>query len=634
MAEIHSILKEYWGFTTFRPLQEDIIHSVLNGKDCLALLPTGGGKSLCFQIPALAKPGLCLVISPLIALMKDQVENLRKKNITAFSIHSALTRKEVVSTLQLAGHSNCKFLYVSPERLATNLFKEYLHSLGINLIAVDEAHCISQWGYDFRPSYLKIALLREELDVPILALTASATREVQQDICEKLLFKKDHTLFRQSFSRPNLSYSAFNVTPATNKVIDILSKVNGTGIVYCKSRKRTRELSELLNMNNISADYYHAGLPSEQRSKKQEDWLKDKTRVIVCTNAFGMGIDKPAVRVVIHADTPECLENYYQEAGRAGRDGKRSYAVLLYNDKEMKDLKALSALHFPSLTKIRSIYQALMNHLQIASGTGEGNSYELDLNAFIKHFALVTREVVPALKTLEQEQLLYFNEQLFVPAKLQVLADKNSLNEFEKYHPLQEQLIKSLLRNYEGIMDQPVTIFENTIAGSLRKPAEEISKQLQELHAHGIVQYTPQKEKPQVFLLKNRVRAEDLQINMVQYKKRKELYECRVNAMNDFVYTQTACRSKLIGNYFGDEKIEACGICDICLNKKRTALTQSEFKNIHLTLLALIQPTPLALKDIMLRMKPVSKEKIMEVIHFLQSENKISVDGNGLIVPR
>nr|MBA4167054.1 RecQ family ATP-dependent DNA helicase [Chitinophagaceae bacterium] len=603
---------------------------VLQREDCLALLPTGGGKSLCFQVPAMAKPGLCLVISPLIALMKDQVENLRRKNITAFAIHSGLTKKEVVSTLTLAGRSNCKFLYVSPERLETNLFREYLHSLGVNLIAVDEAHCISQWGYDFRPSYLKIAALREELpNVPILALTASATEEVQKDICEKLRFR-NNKIFRQSFSRPNLSYSAFDVPSRINKVLDILLKVNGTGIVYCRSRKRTKEISDQLNMNNISASYYHAGLTADQRSDRQEAWLKNKTRIIVCTNAFGMGIDKPEVRVVIHADTPDCLENYYQEAGRAGRDGKKSYAVLLYNNKETEELKASPELRFPTLDKIRKIYQALMNHLQIASGTGEGNYYELDINHFIKQFDLSAASVLPALKILEQEELLYFNEQVFVQSKIHITADKEQLSEFEKYNPSHEPLLKSLLRNYEGIMDQPVNIYEKAIAGILRVVPEILSGQLRELQVHGIIEYVPQKEKPQVYLLQNRVKASDLQINIVNYKKRKNQYELRVAAMVNFVEA-VLCRSVLIGNYFGDKNITDCGICDVCLDKKRKPLSPDEFDHIHAMLITVLGPAPLAVKEIMLHAGNVSKEKLLQVIRFLQAENKITVKEDGAI---
>ena len=417
MAEFQKILKQYWGFDKFRPLQEDIITAVLDGTDVLALMPTGGGKSLCYQVPAMAKEGMCLVISPLIALMKDQVENLRRKSITAFAIYSGMSRKEVINTFKVASESNCKFLYVSPERLETNLFKEYLPGLNISLIAVDEAHCISQWGYDFRPPYLRIAALRQELPgIPILALTASATPDVQKDICDKLEFR-NHQVFRQSFERANLSYSNFKVDSKINKIIEILRKVAGTSIVYCKSRKRTKEISELLQMQNISSDFYHAGLMQEERSKKQEAWINNKTRVIVCTNAFGMGIDKPNVRTVIHADVPDCLENYYQEAGRAGRDGKISYAVLLYDERDLQELEEMASLRFPSQEDIRNTYQAVANYLQIQTGTGVGQYYDFDISDFLRKFKLTGHTTLYSLKALEQDGWLAFNEQVLFTVK-------------------------------------------------------------------------------------------------------------------------------------------------------------------------------------------------------------------------
>src|SRR5579862_1684210 len=404
------ILKQYFKHDFFRPLQEDIIDAVLQKKDVLAILPTGGGKSICFQVPALMNEGMCLVISPLIALMKDQVENLRRKGITAFAIYSGMSRKEVTNTLKVAGQSNCKFLYVSPERLETNLFKEFLPSLEINLIAVDEAHCISQWGYDFRPQYLRIGALREELHhVPVLALTATATMEVQNDICERLVIAQKN-IFRQSFERANLSYSVFNVDVKFNKIKEILEKVSGAGIVYCKSRMRTKEMADWLNARHINSDYYHAGLTRDERNKKQEAWIKNETRVMVCTNAFGMGIDKPDVRTVIHADVPDCLENYYQEAGRAGRDQKKAYAVLLYSEKELVSLKLMPGVHFPTLQHIQLVYQAVMNYLQIASGRGEGNYYDFDKADFIKKFKLDSLLVNHSLQALEQEELLSYNE--------------------------------------------------------------------------------------------------------------------------------------------------------------------------------------------------------------------------------
>ena len=632
MQPIHSILKEYWGYVEFRPLQEEIINTVLNRKDCLALLPTGGGKSICFQVPAIAMGGLCLVITPLIALMKDQVENLRRKGITSFFIHSGLSRKEVLNTLETAGNSNCKFLYVSPERLETRIFKEYLLSLGVKLIAVDEAHCISQWGYDFRPSYLRIATLREDLPgVPVLALTASATPAVQKDICEKLQFKKE-TVFRQSFERPNLSYSVFNVSARINKVEDVLSKVAGTGIVYCRSRKKTKEISDLLNMKGIAADFYHAGLTQDERNDKQEAWLNDKTRVIVCTNAFGMGIDKPGVRVVVHVDVPDCLENYYQEAGRAGRDGKRSYAVLLANEKDLKALENSSDKKFPGQEEIRKTYKALMNHLQIPSGTGEGNYYDLDAVRFIKDFRLETGTVLSALKTLEQEELLYFNDNVFIQSKIQVIAGRERLLEFEREHPELDPLLKTILRSYEGILDQPVNINEKNIASTLRASVDKIINELNELNKYRIVDYNPKKEKPQVYLFQNRVRAEDLKIDMLRYNKRKKQYEDRIKAMRDYINSSTLCRSVLIGSYFGDERIKPCGICDICISKKKRDISASEFDQLSSAIISELKIAPVSMNELILKLNTVSKDKIKEAVRFLQLEEKLIFNDSGYMV--
>ena len=629
--EIHQILKQYFKHESFRPLQEDIINAVLQKKDVLALLPTGGGKSVCFQVPALAMNGLCLVISPLIALMKDQVEQLRKKNITAFAIYSGMSRKEVINTLRTAGESNCKFLYVSPERLETNLFKEYLPSFHINLIAVDEAHCISQWGYDFRPPYLRIALLREELKgVPVLALTASATRDVQSDICGKLQFKQP-VIFRQSFERPNLSYSVFNVDVKINKAKEILQNVPGSSIVYCKSRRHTKEISDLLNMHGIQADYYHAGLTSDDRNKKQEAWIKNETRVIVCTNAFGMGIDKPDVRTVIHADVTDCLENYYQEAGRAGRDRKKAYAVLLYSDKELAELQLLPDVHFPSLEDIRIVYQSVMNYLQVPSSYGEGNYYDFDITDFIKKFKHDSQLVVYALKALEQEELLSFNEQVFLPAKIFFTANKELLYDFEKNNPKLEPLIKALLRTYSGIFDQLVPVHEKTIAFLLHKDLDEVINDLKRLHNFGIIQYIPQKDSPQLYFMQNRIKAEDLRIDMVNYKKRKEQYRKRIETLLEYVKKDVHCRSQFIANYFGDKAAKPCGVCDNCLRQKNITLGKEEFENIHQRIIQTLQSHTLDAKELLATLSGINKEKAWKVINHLQAEDKLVVDKNGMV---
>ena len=628
---IQSILKQYWGYESFRPLQEEIIEAILKDQDVLALLPTGGGKSICFQVPAMAKSGLCLVISPLIALMKDQVENLRKKNITAFAIYSGMSRKEVINTLHVAGESNCKFLYVSPERLETKLFLEYLPSLDFNLIAVDEAHCISQWGYDFRPPYLRIAELRKELpDVPVLALTASATPDVQKDICEKLQFEKP-AVFRQSFERTNLSYSVFKVDSKINKIVDILQKVPGSSIVYCKSRRRTKDISDLLNMHGIGAGFYHAGLTSEERSRKQEAWINNEIRTMVCTNAFGMGIDKPDVRIVIHADVPDCLENYYQEAGRAGRDGKKAYAVLLHDMKEIQELQSLPEIRFPAITDIRSVYQSLMNYLQVPSGSGEGNYYDFHLIDFIKKFNHDTQLARYSLKALEQEELLSFNEQVFLPSRLQFTTNKESLYAFERDHPELEPIIKTLLRTYEGIFDQPVFVYEKSIAYILHESVEFVVRALKRLHDFLIIEYMPQKDSPQIFFIQNRFRTEDLSINEINHKKRKQQLSDRIRAFIKYIDEKKNCRSKMIGNYFGDLSIGECGICDTCLDHHNHDVSAEEFEKIHQQILHLIRPKPLASSDLLKNLTGIKKEKAWKVVHFLQAENKIEVDKDGVI---
>ncbi|MBI3718317.1 MAG: RecQ family ATP-dependent DNA helicase [Sphingobacteriales bacterium] len=638
-----NILKQYWGYNSFRPMQKEIIQSVLDGNDTLALLPTGGGKSVCFQVPALAMDGLCLVISPLIALMKDQVENLRKKSITAFAVYSGMSRKEVINTLKIAGNSNCKFLYVSPERLETNLFKEYLPSLHINLIAVDEAHCISQWGYDFRPPYLRIALLREELpNVPVLALTASATKEVQEDICEKLTppypptgeARRGWRRFQKSFERPNLSYSVFHVPSRINKVVEVLQNVPGTGIVYCKSRKRTQEVAEALRSYSINTDYYHAGLSNDVRSEKQQAWISNKTRVMVCTNAFGMGIDKPDVRSVIHYDVPDCLENYYQEAGRAGRDEQKAYAVLLYEDNDLKELEEQVAIRFPGIEDIRTVYQSLANYLQVATNSGEEVFFDFDLNDFLKKFKLNIHTVVYSLKALEQEAFVSFSEQIFLPARVQFVCNKDYLREVESSHPELTITIKGLLRSYEGIFDVAAIVSEKQLAHFTNQTDDLVIKELGQLHQLGVIHYQPQKDKPQLQFLQPRIKAEDLTINQQQYQKRKEVYAARVKAIVNYVKETSLCRSKMIAEYFTDSNSKNCGICDNCLHQKRINLSAEEIETISGKIFSSLKNSETEVKDLLMQLKGIHKEKVWKVLNHLVAEEKISIDKIGKISSR
>ena len=630
MSSIHSIVKEYWGYDTFRPLQAEIITAVLEGKDVLALLPTGGGKSICFQVPTLAKDGICLVISPLIALIKDQVENLKNKGINALAIYSGMPFLEIKKTLQNAAYGNYKFLYVSPERLETALFLDYLPALNINLIAVDEAHCISQWGYDFRPAYLNIAKIREQIPtVPVLALTASATKNVQEDICEKLLFTNAAQSFQQSFARPNLSYSVFNVASKQTKLLTILKNVSGSGIVYCKSRKHTKEIADLLKLHALNADFYHAGLSNDERNTKQENWIKNKTRIICCTNAFGMGIDKPDVRVVVHYDVPDCLENYYQEAGRCGRDGKRAYAVLLYNDKEITTLLQQPTIKFPDEDTVKNVYIHLMNHLQVPSGIGEGQSFDIDLSTFSASFKIDILTATYCIKILEQENVLSCPETFFKPSTLVFATDKNSLEDFEKTNPVFEPLIKGLLRSYEGIFDFPSTIYETQLAKFIKMDVSTVKKQLVHLHQNRLIVYTPQKDKPQIYLVQNRMYNDSFKLNLVDYFIRKTNYENRVAAILNYIENTIDCRSKLIGRYFNDTLITNCQICDNCINTNADELSPEDVEKITRELLSLAKTTSVTIKNIRMLLPIYKKNQLWKVLRFLQKEEQLTISNQG-----
>lgn len=628
MQEIHSTLKDYWGYDTFRPQQEEIIRSVLQGRDTLALLPTGGGKSICYQVPALVQEGICIVVSPLIALMKDQVENLKKKGIGALMIYSGMSRRDITRTLENARQEYFKFLYVSPERLETSLFKEYLPAFNVNLIAVDEAHCISQWGYDFRPSYLRIAELRTELPgVPVLAVTASATKQVQADICEKLLFTQKN-IFRQSFERKNLSYSAFLVDSKINKLLAIIRKIKGSGIVYCRTRKRTAEIANLLQLQQVSSTFYHAGLSQEERIRRQQDWVDNKVDVIVCTNAFGMGIDKPDVRYVVHVDVPDSLESYYQEAGRCGRDGQKAYAVLLYSKFDVEELSLLHLVRYPSMDIIRQVYEALVNFLQVLVNSGEDTAYTFRFEQFIRNFNLDPILAINALKALEQDGWIEYNEKNYVPPTIVFTASKSSLYEFFRNHPGYESLCTTLLRTYDGIFDFPAFISENMLARLENKHEDEIKTELKRIASFGIIQYSPKDEDPKLFFRKNRVAVQDLNINIVSYNSRKEAFLKRVDQM--IRYTETLnCRSSFIDQYFNESAAEKCGICDNCLHEKRKELTGTEFNNILSSLRVQLSSKGMTLPQLIDSLTPYTKEKIIEAISFLETENEIVRDSLG-----
>ena len=539
-----------------------------------------------------------------------------------------MQKADVIRTLKNAGDDYFKFLYLSPERLESYLFKEYLPSLNVNLIAVDEAHCISQWGYDFRPSYLRIAELRKELpEVPVLALTASATPDVQEDICTQLQFDST-TIFRSPFERKNLSYHVLKADSKFHRLAEIIKKIPGSGIVYCKSRKRTQEVAQILQMQGIAASYYHAGLDTDQRSLRQQEWITNKNRIIVCTNAFGMGIDKPDVRMVAHVDVPDCLENYYQEAGRAGRDGKKAYAILLYNEKELDELSNLHLTRFPDIKQIRQVYHALVNFLQIPVHSGIHVNYLFRFDQFVKNYKLEAPTTLYALKALEQDGWLDFNEKNFMPSTVVFTTSKNGLYEFQHAHPAYEQLLTTLLRTYEGIFDFPAFISETLLSRLLRTDEAEIKRLLKTISSFAIIHYVPQNDAPGIIFRKNRVATSDLLLNTTQYNKRKKIFIQRTDCIISYIKTPE-CRSRFINHYFGDRKFGNCGICDQCTAKKTSDLTSDEFELINKAITQILSTGQRSVPEVLKELTDIKSEKAWQVIEVLQSENKIKATLDG-----
>lgn len=626
MAHPTDILQKYWGYAQFRPLQEDIIQSVLKGQDTLALMPTGGGKSICFQVPALMKEGICLVVTPLIALMKDQVANLRSRNIPAAAIYAGMYYQDVEKLLEEARRGSYKFLYVSPERLQSKRFLEYCDGMPVSLLAIDEAHCISQWGYDFRPAYLEIAEIRTQFPgVPILALTASATPKVQVDICEKLRMQKP-AVFTKSFVRSNLSYSIIEEADKQPKILHILNRVPGSAIVYCRNRKGTRELADMLEQNGISASYYHAGLTGEERTARQELWLQGRIRVMVCTNAFGMGIDKPDVRVVIHADAPESLEAYYQEAGRGGRDEQKAYGVLLYHPSELDRMLEMLPLQFPGQEQVRVIYQALVNYLQVPIGSAEGVYYDFDINDFVQKFELNITLAYSALRILEHEGVLQLSESVFMPSMVEFVVNRQTLFTFDDTQPAFSALIQTLLRTYEGVFDNPVPVYERQLMRIMRVKELQVVQGLQQLQQRGIIRYKQRKSVPQLCFVQERISSQLLRIDADKVKERMKAYQDRLNAMLDYVKNNDRCRTQVIVQYFGEKDAKPCGICDVCIAQKKRPV---DFKAVSAEILSKLTLVPLEWKALQEQLVDVDEKDLQEVLQYLIHEEVIIRDERG-----
>jgi ATP-dependent DNA helicase RecQ len=631
MAQIHEILEKYWGYSSFRPLQEDIINSVLAGNDTLALLPTGGGKSICFQVPAMAKEGICIVVSPLIALMKDQVENLVNKGIKAIAITSAMHKREIDIALDNCVHGKIKFLYLSPERLETEIVKVRLQKMNVNLIAVDESHCISQWGYDFRPSYLKIELLKDILPkVPFLALTATATPEVVKDIQEKLRFKKPNAL-QKSFERTNVAYIVLNEEDKLARLVKIANKVKGTGIVYVRNRKKTQDIANYLKSNSISADFYHAGLDSKIRDLKQTNWITDKTRVIVCTNAFGMGIDKPDVRFVVHIDLPESPEAYFQEAGRAGRDEKKAFAILLYNNSDKLELQRNVEISFPEMDEIRQTYQALANHYQIPSGSGEDTTHNFDISAFCDNYKLQPITVFNSLKFIEREGYINLSDAFFLPSRIKLEVNRDDLYKFQISNPAFDTFIKLLLRSYAGLFDNFEKINEFDLAKKLNVKQDDVIKRLNLLHQHKIITYAAHTELPQLTYIRPRVDTKDLFLSKENFSSLKKRAVERMEAVLNYAESTHKCRSQLLLAYFGETNTETCGQCDVCLEEKRKVLHTDEFENISGQIRQLLSLHPMELKMLVNSITDVHEDKIIHTIQWMVDNEQLKYDTNNML---
>lgn len=631
MDRFEKILLQFWGYPKFRPLQKEIIAETYEGRDVLGLLPTGGGKSIIFQVASLSKPGVCLVITPLIALMKDQVENLKRQNIKATAIYSGMSFDEIKIAFENCILGQYKFLYISPERLGTPMFHSYLEQMKVSLLAVDEAHCISQWGYDFRPSYLKIADIREKLpNVPILAVTATATPDVVDDIQEKLRFKEKN-VFQKSFERDNLIYIVRHLEDKFGYLSKTIKQVKGTGIVYARSRKRTKDIAVYLCKQGISSDYYHAGLKPQTREIKQQNWKSGKTRVIVATNAFGMGIDKPDVRFVIHYDVPESLEAYFQEAGRGGRDGKKAYAVLLYNESDKLRLNKNWKKSFPEKEFILRVYEAVFNFFQIPVGEGENLIRDFILFDFATTYKLPLGETYSALKILMQEGYWTLSESFFTPSQIKFLLNETELYKFQVKYSKLDPFIKLLLRSYSGVFSDFVKINEPQLAKQAGISVDEVKRFLNVLHKYFVVHYIPESDSPKIHFNQVRLHPRFVVISKKNFEDQQERYGKKLKAVLEYANNQTRCRSQQLVAYFGQNEAQRCGSCDVCRLRNEVELSKYEFDKILEELKTVLKREPLHFIFLVDSIKQPS-QKTIKVIQWLLEHNKIKYDSDNKMV--
>lgn len=632
--DYRKILKDYWGYDNFRGIQEDIIRSIGSGRDTLGLMPTGGGKSITFQVPAMAKDGLCIVITPLIALMKDQVRNLRDRGIKAIAIYSGMTREEIIIALENCIFGNYKFLYISPERLDTEIFRIKLRSMKVSLITVDESHCISQWGYDFRPAYLKISEIRNLLlGVPVLALTATATPEVVKDIQQRLAFKEEN-VFRMSFERKNLAYIVRRTEGKQEELLHILKHVDGSAIVYAHNRKRTKEYAQLLNENGITATFYHAGLNNETKDQRQKSWVKGETRVMVATNAFGMGIDKPDVRLVVHVDIPDSPEAYFQEAGRGGRDGKKAYAVLLYARSDKATLKKRITDTFPEKDYIRTVYEHLNYYYQMAMGDGLGCTREFNIDEFCRNFKHFPIQVDSALKILTRAGYLEYTDEQDNNSRLMFTLTKEELYRIHETSPETEKLINIILRSYTGVFTEYAYINEETLSLRTGMTRQQVYDTLISLTRRRILHYIPGKKTPYIIYTRERQEADRLIFTKEVYEDRKESFIRRIEAMTEYAETEDKCRSRMLLLYFGEKNEHNCGQCDVCLSSHSSGIRQGVFDEISRAIEETLKEKDMTTSALMEKLESYDKENVTKVLSYLLAEEIIHQKNGMLSLPK